>query len=164
MDFDLKKTQKIINSTQPPYALFCKQNSYVPDLFSGFDTRKSDLVLIANGRQMRDWDELSEIFANMFSFPSYYGRNWDALEECIGDLSWIAFDKLLLVISNADHVFSREPKEMDIFLDVLKCAGERWSKSIQDGEIWDRDARPFHTIFVFSNEANVKLNIPQIFG
>jgi ribonuclease inhibitor len=28
---------------------------------------------------------LHEIFAATFQFPSYYGKNWDAFNDCIGD-------------------------------------------------------------------------------
>ncbi|MCA9792322.1 MAG: barstar family protein [Candidatus Eremiobacteraeota bacterium] len=33
--------------------------------------------------------ELLEQLAEVFGFPEYFGYNWDALEECLGDLGWL---------------------------------------------------------------------------
>ncbi len=32
-------------------------------------------------------EELHALMAAAFSFPDYYGRNWDAFDECIRDIS-----------------------------------------------------------------------------
>lgn len=31
-------------------------------------------------------DQLHDLFAKAFQFPEYYGRNWDAFDECIRDI------------------------------------------------------------------------------
>ena len=34
---------------------------------------------------VRSTDELHDLLASFFQFPDYYGRNWDAFDECIAD-------------------------------------------------------------------------------
>ena len=35
--------------------------------------------------QIRTASELHELLAHALAFPDYYGRNWDAFDECFGD-------------------------------------------------------------------------------
>ena len=40
------------------------------------------------GDQVDSKISLLDTLNTVMAFPAYFGRNWDALEECINDLSW----------------------------------------------------------------------------
>jgi RNAse (barnase) inhibitor barstar len=40
-------------------------------------------------RGIRSKEKLLAILADRLRFPRYFGYNWDALEECLRDLSWL---------------------------------------------------------------------------
>jgi hypothetical protein len=40
-------------------------------------------------RGVRSKQKLLAILADKLHFPGYFGHNWDALEECLRDLSWL---------------------------------------------------------------------------
>lgn len=41
-----------------------------------------------DGRQLGDRTSLLAALGRALDFPEYYGGNWDALDECLNDLSW----------------------------------------------------------------------------
>jgi RNAse (barnase) inhibitor barstar len=46
-----------------------------------------------------------------FKFPSYYGMNLNALNDCLNDLEWIEKPNYLLVIKNSKEFLSKESEE-----------------------------------------------------
>ncbi len=38
---------------------------------------------------IRSKQKLLRVLAHQLQFPAYFGYNWDALEECLRDLSWL---------------------------------------------------------------------------
>lgn len=54
-----------------------------------------------DGRLLHDKATLLTELGRVLDFPDYYGANWDALEECLADLSWHE-GALQLLITHAD--------------------------------------------------------------
>ncbi|RTE92570.1 hypothetical protein D6B98_13710 [Bradyrhizobium sp. LVM 105] len=50
---------------------------------------------------------LASIAAKL-KFPNYFGDNWEALEACLGDLSWLPSGQVIL--EHADHPWRMMPQ------------------------------------------------------
>lgn len=90
-----------------------------------------------DGDSTVDDGELLDALAVGFSFPDYFGRNWDAAEECLRDLSWLAADGYVLVVRAAQALWRRDPRLPGRLVESwLFCA-----------EHWARRETPFHLVF-----------------
>ena len=84
--------------------------------------------------QVREWDasgvvskdEILSGLAQVWSFPSHFGQNWDALVDCLSDLSWIVGSQFALVIHNAPR-----NEDWSTLLECLQDVADRWGP---DGE------------------------------
>jgi hypothetical protein len=43
-------------------------------------------LVLLDTRRITDWDSFHEVFAELFGFPDFYGRNMDAWIDCMTDL------------------------------------------------------------------------------
>lgn len=66
--------------------------------------------------------------AAQLDFPQSFGGNWDALLDCLRDLSWLQANGYALFFSDADGLQEHAEKDFDTFLDVLADASTSWSK------------------------------------
>ena len=62
--------------------------------------------------------------AQALHFPAWFGGNWDALEDCLGDLSWRPGEGHVLVFQNW-HALASD--DLGILIDVLRSSAESWS-------------------------------------
>lgn len=69
---------------------------------------------------LRSKRQLLAVLADRLRFPAYFGGNWDALEECLHDLSWIPAD-VELVLMHADLPFGRG-ENRPLYLGILAGA------------------------------------------
>ncbi|HEU4322766.1 MAG TPA: barstar family protein [Roseiflexaceae bacterium] len=67
--------------------------------------------------------------ADAMQFPDYFGRNWDALEECLNDLSWVPADGYVLVYDQVARFVSAEPDEWSIAADIMSGAADSCAKA-----------------------------------
>lgn len=80
-----------------------------------------------------DKAEMLARIAEALRFPPYFGHNWDALDECLGDLPWLQAPGALIVLE-LDAATS--PRDVEVLLAIARDAADRW-----------RDAgTPFHVL------------------
>ena len=65
---------------------------------------------------------------NLDGFPQWFGGNWDALFDCLADLSWRPAAGHLLLLENAE-LFRREaPEVFDTAVAILQDVAVYWSR------------------------------------
>lgn len=65
--------------------------------------------------------ELFAAIATGLDFPEYFGGNWNALWDCLADLSWIPERTIVVVHERAPRL---TPENLITYLDVLQSASE----------------------------------------
>ena len=65
--------------------------------------------------------------ASQLDFPRTFGGNWDALLDCLRDLSWLKANGYALFFSDADGLRRDAEKDFDTLLDVLDEASQYWA-------------------------------------
>ena len=82
-----------------------------------------------------DRDALMQRIASALALPSWFGGNWDALEDCLADLSWSNAAGHVLLFESAQAV---PAVERGILVDVLASAAAYWAGH----------KRPFFAVFL----------------
>lgn len=72
---------------------------------------------------LKDGNALRAI-ARALHFPDWFGGNWDALEDCLGDLSWRPGEGHVLVLRNWQALST---DDLGVLLDVLRSSADFWS-------------------------------------
>lgn len=88
------------------------------------EDEESLLIVVPAGHDEKK--RLLAWYAEALRFPVYFGGNWDALSDCLGDLSWIAEKSIL--IAHRDMPLATEAAGRSIYLDILANAVRSWEK------------------------------------
>lgn len=94
---------------------------------------------------LKDGDALRAI-AQALSFPDWFGGNWDALEDCLGDLSWRPGNSHVLIFRNWQALSS---DDLGVLIDVLRSSAEYWSGR----------GKPFFAVLV---DPQARLTLPAL--
>jgi hypothetical protein len=62
---------------------------------------------------------LMDALARALELPDWFGRNWDALDEVLGDLSWITEREVALVHEELPHLGAGLPTYLTILSDAV---------------------------------------------
>jgi hypothetical protein len=91
--------------------------------------QQGGMVARMDGRELRDPASLFTAFARELSFPGYFGRNWDALADCLHDWHGHQFDAqgLAVLVDDADHLTQAD--FLGDFVSVLCQAA--WKANLQ---------------------------------
>lgn len=73
-------------------------------------------------------DEVLRRFARALQFPDWFGGNFDALADSLGDLSWARADGYLLLIEHTDAWRQADDDNFAALLDILNEAAVVWGE------------------------------------
>ena len=102
-------------------------------------------VAMVDGSQCLNIDLLFSEFVTAFSFPSYFGYNWAAFDECLNDLDWITFDGIILIIKDFSKLFDLPQTTLNSLIKCLITAQREWSNGRKEGD-FSTVPTPFHVI------------------
>jgi hypothetical protein len=95
--------------------------------------------------RVQEKQKLLKSIATALDFPDWFGANWDALEDCLSDLSWRGAAGHVLLFEEA-----RAGDDLGVLIDVLRSSAEYWAGR----------GRSFFAVFVDPARA---LPLPDLF-
>lgn len=84
----------------------------------GLTPRAGLMVVTLDGASLKTKAALFKTLSKALSFPGYFGSNWDALDECLSDLSWLDAKQVLLVIQDGQRALP-QAQDAAIFWGLL---------------------------------------------
>ncbi|MDQ3447606.1 MAG: barstar family protein, partial [Chloroflexota bacterium] len=60
---------------------------------------------------------LLEAWGESVEVPQWVGRNWDAMDEAVRDLSWARAERYVVIVTGGGELASAEPKSWHMTLD-----------------------------------------------
>jgi hypothetical protein len=77
-----------------------------------------------NGAAVSDGPALLKALGQALAFPAYYGANWDAAEECLGELGERYPQGCALFIDHAGILWQRLPRKMGQLVSLWLAASD----------------------------------------
>ncbi len=100
--------------------LLVLSDSDLDDLAAEIQGTKGKTARIIRGARCQTRERLFQELAAALQFPHYFGENWDAVEECLGDLEWLDETQLTLLITHADRLLAHHEADLATFLSILQ--------------------------------------------
>jgi RNAse (barnase) inhibitor barstar len=81
-----------------------------------------------DGKSIARREQLLNAFATALRFPSDFGHNWDALEECLTDMEWADADSYVIYYDHIDGLLSAHPDQFETFVEICRDAVASWKE------------------------------------
>jgi len=127
------------------YFVDARENESLADAARALDFRVVHVDLAG----CADKDEVLRRFAQALHFPEWFGGNFDALADSLGDLSWDRADGYLLLIEHTDAWRLADDDNFATLLDILNEAAV----------VWGDQGVPFWSLMLLPQEQLDKLMI-----
>ncbi|MEV8534052.1 barstar family protein [Streptomyces sp. NPDC051211] len=73
---------------------------------------------------------LMDACAEAFALPEWFGRNWDALADCLTDLSWLPeVPGWLVAVTRWEGLAEARPRDWEVLREVLEEAAAYWREA-----------------------------------
>jgi len=79
---------------------------------------------------------LFDALSKALKFPAHFGKNWDALNDCLTDLAWLDSNGWVLILTNGKSFAAKYQGDFAMALDIFNGAAT-W---------WQEDGKPFWVI------------------
>ena len=84
-----------------------------------------------DGKNITRKEQLMNAVATALHFPKHFGKNWDALEECLTDLEWVDADGYVIYYDHIDPLLEAHPDQFETLVEILRDSVAQWKG---DGE------------------------------
>ena len=78
--------------------------------------------------------ELLARIAAALEFPRWFGQNWDALADCLGDLEWLPAEGYVLRLDGADELRRAAPQDYATLTELFATVARGWRE--HDTPFW----------------------------
>ncbi len=99
-----------------------------PDFLTSQLQEQGWTLFYINGQNIRNKAEFLQECAKVMHFPSYFGYNWDAFEECITDPSIVPINKSILLYDRPEYFAQDHPSQWSIAFHILQTTVEYWKE------------------------------------
>lgn len=142
---DRKKFLKV--SSDPSFLMLVTDAAAAGDYVRGL-ADGGVVVRTLRGRKMRTLQGVMDEVGAALQFPSYFGENWPALDECLSDLEWMlpAVAFVVLIQDSEQVLVDDDGAKLQTFVEIFADAMSTFAEPIALGETWDRPAVPFHLV------------------
>lgn len=82
-----------------------------------------------DGSSLTNKAEVLSACATALQFPSHFGHNWDALEECLTDLEWLPASGYLLFYNHPKPFAQNHPKDWKTLMEIFQAAIDEWNET-----------------------------------
>ncbi len=121
----MSKLQRALSQKQPAGIYRFDSNATV-EFLRGEAENAGWKIYFLNGKTIRDKKTFLEQIARAIKFPDYFGKNWDALQDCLTDLQGIQVKGYVLVFESPERFIKSSPDDWAVALDVFKSVIEFW--------------------------------------
>ena len=77
-------------------------------------------------RKVRGKKEFLARLAKALKFPHPFGMNWDALSDCMRDLSWLPDNGWVVTLLNSQEFAVKNQEDFNTAIEVFQTAAEYW--------------------------------------
>jgi RNAse (barnase) inhibitor barstar len=87
---------------------------------NGYSCCRADLA------KANDKDDMLAAIAQALHFPDWFGHNFDALADCLGDMSWLPAEGYLVMLEHCDGIHSKAEADFVTTLQIFQQVAEDW--------------------------------------
>ncbi|MDO8610232.1 MAG: barstar family protein [bacterium] len=114
------------------------------DLQSRVMAKKKSFIAVLK-ENINNKNDLFKNLAEILHFPSYFGKNWDALWDLLNDFHWIKQKEIILL--HEDLPSMKDGEDMKTYINILNDAALSWKPN---------EAHRFLVIFPENSRETIK--------
>ena len=100
---------------------------------------RGSLVCRIRGDVCKTLDSFFQEVSASLRFPYYFGWNWNAFDDCMTDLDWMKFSRILIVIDDYRTIFKDESSQVtqiELLLKHLCIVNDYWKTHNIDVDVF----------------------------